>query len=57
MDIIEKFIVDFPILKGNKKEPYLILFDAYTGQGKSYVSKIISKLDHSIILNNDEVRN
>ena len=57
MDIKEKFIVDFPILEGNKKEPYIILFDAFTGQGKSYVSKIISKYDKSIILNNDEVRN
>ena len=57
MDIKEQFILDFPILKGNKRDPYIILFDAYTGQGKSYVSKIISKFDNSIILNNDEVRN
>ena len=57
MDIKDKFIVDFPIPKGNKKEPYIILFDAFTGQGKSYVSKIISKYDASIILNNDEIRN
>ena len=57
MDIRDRFINDFSIPKGNKKEPYIILFDAYTGQGKSYVSKIISKLDNSIILNNDEVRN
>ena len=57
MDIRDEFINDFPISKGNKKEPYIILFDAYTGQGKSYVSKIISELDNSIILNNDEVRN
>ena len=57
MDIKETFINDFPIKRGNKKEPYIILFDAYTGEGKSYVSSIISKLDNSIILNNDEVRN
>lgn len=57
MDIKEKFMNEFPILKGDKKEPYIILFDAYTGQGKSYVSKIISKYDNSIILNNDEIRN
>ena len=56
MDIKDKFIKDFPITIGNKKSPYIILFDAYTGQGKSYVSKIISKYDKSIILNNDEVR-
>ena len=57
MDIKERFLEDFKVPKGNKKEPYIILFDAYTGQGKSYVSKIISKYDKSIILNNDEIRN
>ena len=57
MDIKEKFIKDFPIPVGNKKEPYIILFDAYTGQGKSYASKIISENDKSIILDNDEIRN
>ena len=57
MDIKEKFINDFPIPNGNKKEPYIILFDAFTGQGKSYISKIIAKYDNSIILNNDEIRN
>ena len=56
MDKKVEFIDDFPIFKGNKKNPYIILFDAYTGQGKSFVSKIISKYDGSIILNNDEVR-
>ena len=57
MNIKERFITDFPIHIGNKKEPYIILFDAYTGQGKSYVSKIISNIDKSVILNNDEIRN
>lgn len=57
MDIKDIFIEDFPIFSGTKKEPYIILFDAYTGQVKSYISKIISKYDHSIILNNDEIRN
>ncbi len=57
MNLKEKFINDFPILKGYKQEPYIILFDAYTGQGKSYVAKIISKYDQSIIINNDEIRN
>lgn len=57
MNIKDKFIMDFPISVGNKKEPYIILFDAFTGQGKSYVSKIIANNDKSIILNNDEVRN
>ena len=57
MNIKEKFINDFKVPKGNKKTPYIILFDAYTGVGKSYVSKVISSFDNSIILNNDEVRN
>ena len=56
MDIKDKFIGDFPISIGSKEKPYIILFDAYTGQGKSYVSKVISKYDKSIVLNNDEVR-
>lgn len=56
MDIREKFIESFPIVKGNKKEPYIILFDAYTGMGKSTVAKIIAKNDNSVILNNDQVR-
>ena len=56
MDIKKKFIEDFPITRGNKKEPYIILFDAYTGMGKSTVAKVIAKNDNSIILNNDQVR-
>lgn len=56
MNIKDKFIKAFPIPIGNKTKPYIILFDAYTGQGKSYVSKIMSKFDNSIILNNDEIR-
>ena len=56
MDIKQKFIQDFPVPKGNKEKPYIILFDGYPGEGKSTVSKIISKYDGSIILNNDEVR-
>ena len=42
---LEKFLKDFPITKGNKSNPYIILFDAYIGQGKSYVSRLISKYD------------
>ena len=57
MNLKEKFLNDFYIFKGNKENPYIILFDSYTGQGKSFVSKVISKYDKSIILNNDEIRN
>ena len=56
MSIKEKFLIKFPIVIGNKKEPYIILFDAFTGHGKSYISNLISKYDNSVILNNDEVR-
>lgn len=47
---------EFPISKGTKQTPYIILFDAYTGMGKSSVSLSIAKYDNSIILNNDQVR-
>lgn len=57
MDIKEKFINDFPIIGKRKTNKYIILFDAYTGMGKSTVSKIIQKYDNSIIINNDEIRN
>ena len=43
MDIRNKFIKDFPIPKGNKDNPYIILFDGYTGMGKSTVAKVIAK--------------
>lgn len=56
MDIKKEFIKDFPVSKGSKKRPYVILFDAYTGMGKSTVAKAISKKDNSVILNNDEVK-
>lgn len=55
-DIKQKFIEEFKIPKGNKKEPYIILFDAYIGMGKSTVSKVISKYDNSVILNNDQLK-
>lgn len=56
MNVKEEFIKSFPIFEGNKKEPYIILFDAYTGMGKSTVAKEIAKRDNSVILNNDQVR-
>lgn len=41
MNIKDKFIKDFPIPKGNIKNPYIILFDGYIGTGKSAVAKKI----------------
>lgn len=55
-EIKKKFLNDFPISIGNKDNPYIILFDAYTGMGKTTIAKEIAKLDGSIILNNDDVR-
>lgn len=56
MNIKDKFIKDFPIPKGNKNKPYIILFDGYTGTGKSTVAREIAKKDGSIVLNNDQIR-
>ena len=36
MDIRKVFDERFPIVAGNKKKPYLVLFDALIGYGKSY---------------------
>ena len=55
-ELLEKFIQRFPIVEGKNKNPYIILFDAYTGMGKSTVAKEISKYLDVVILNNDEVR-
>ena len=53
---LKKYLQNFPIYRGNKQKPYIILLDGYTGEGKTTVSRQISKYDHSIILNNDELR-
>lgn len=54
--IAKFFNSHFRVADGNKSQPYLILFDAYIGYGKSYISHLISKLDNSIIVDNNEVR-
>lgn len=56
-ELLEKFIQRFPIPEGKSKNPYIILFDAYTGMGKSTVAREIAKHLDVVILNNDEVRN
>lgn len=53
---LKEFVKKFPIHKGKKEKPYIILLDGYTGMGKTTVSKELAKQDNSIILNNDEVR-
>lgn len=37
--LIKDFIKKFPISGEQKEIPYIILFDAFTGMGKSTVSK------------------
>lgn len=46
----------FPVSNGDKTKPYLILFDAYIGYGKSYIAKRIAELDSSVVVCNNEVR-
>lgn len=54
--LLKEFINFFPIYKGKKDIPYIILLDGYTGMGKTTVAKELSRQDQSIVLNNDEVR-
>ena len=56
-ELLEKFKQNFPLQKGKNENPYIILFDAYTGMGKSTVARVLTKHLEAIILNNDEVRN
>lgn len=53
---LKEFVKEFPIFKGQKEKPYIILLDGYTGMGKTTVSKELARQDGSMILNNDEVR-
>lgn len=55
-ELVESFFNKFPIPKGCAKEPYVIVFDAYSGMGKSTVSRELTKYIDAVILNNDEVR-
>ena len=50
MNIRETFNKYFPIVKGNKEKPYLVLFDALIGYGKSYVARRLAELDGSVIV-------
>lgn len=56
-ELLEQFINKFPISKGNNEKPYIILFDALTGMGKTTVTRELIKHIDAIVLNNDEVRN
>lgn len=55
-ELVKDFLKHFPIPNGNSKNPYIILFDAYSGMGKSTVSLKIAEYIDVVILNNDEVR-
>lgn len=54
--LLKEFIQKFPIPKGHSKNPYILLFDAYTGMGKSTVALEIAKYEDVVIINNDEIR-
>ena len=56
MSIQETFNKYFPVVEGNKEKPYLVLFDALIGYGKSYVARRLANIDGSIIICNNQVR-
>lgn len=56
MSIQETFNKYFPVVEGNKEKPYLVLFDALIGYGKSYVARRLAELDGSVIVDNNQVR-
>ncbi len=55
-ELVQDFLTKFPVPSGNAKEPYIILFDAYSGMGKSTVSRKLAEYLDVVILNNDQVR-
>ena len=56
MSIQETFNKYFLVVEGNKEKPYLVLFDALIGYGKSYVARRLANIDGSIIICNNQVR-
>lgn len=56
MDMQEIFDKYFPVVMGDKERPYLVLFDALIGYGKSYVARRLADIDGSIIICNNQVR-
>ena len=56
MDIRKAFDEYFPVVVGNKEKPYIVLFDALIGYGKSYVSQKLASIDGSLIIDNNQVR-
>ena len=56
MNIEKTFQAKFPVTKGNKARPYLVLLDALIGYGKSYVAERLAKLDGSVVVDNNQVR-
>ena len=50
------FLQAFPIPQGQSPHPFLVLFDAYIGMGKSTVARALAPLLSAVIVNNDAVR-
>lgn len=55
-ELVQDFFSKFPVHFGKSEHPYIILFDAYSGMGKSTVSRKLAEYLDVVILNNDEVR-
>ncbi len=55
-ECLEMYYDTFDVIEGTQKNPYFIIFDAYTGMGKSYVTRALVKYGNFMVLNNDEVR-
>ena len=54
--LFDAFLKEFPIPHGQNLHPFLVLFDAYIGMGKSTVAKALAPLIDAVIVNNDAVR-
>lgn len=55
-EIFDVFIGENPIKKGKIDKPFIVLFDAITGTGKSTISRMINSRISVEIINNDKVR-
>ena len=55
-EIFDVFTSVNPIKKGNVEKPFIVLFDAITGTGKSTISRMINNKIKIEIINNDKVR-
>lgn len=55
-ELFDAFLKAFPIPQGQSPQPFLVIFDAYIGMGKSTVAQVLAPLIDAVIVNNDAVR-